>query len=111
MSEEQLTAEELIVKDILISARKIQEFLWGEMNNEAGFEEYKRMLRKRLIKIEQIKLDNPHWKIEMKKRLLQITGISIQMIYKLNTNLLKDGIHPTIETNLANYDKPIKANK
>ncbi len=98
-----LKEEEEIIKDVIISARKIQEFLWGDMNDGAGFEEYKRMLRKRLSKIEKIDLSNPHWKIELKKRLLQITGISVQMIYKLTNNLLKDGIHPSLPSNLSEY--------
>lgn len=100
MNYDRLNQEEQIMKDIILSARKIQEFLWGEMNAEIGLEEYKRMLRKRLIKIEEIKTENPHWRIEFKKRLLQITAISVRIIYKLNNDSLKDGIHPYLQSNL-----------
>ncbi len=105
--EDQFTNEELIVKDIILSARKVQEFLWGEMNSRAGLEEYKRMLRKRLVKIEEIETSNPHWEIELKKRLLQISGISVQLIYKLNKHLLKDGVHPYLSSNLNDYQDKV----
>ena len=102
------TNEEMIIGEVIVSARKIQEFLWKNMNNEAGLEEYKRMLRKRLSKIENINTDNPHWEIELKKRLLQIAAISVQVINKLNTKDLKDGVHPSLPSNLPQYNTKVK---
>lgn len=47
---ETLKTEEEVIKEAIIAARKVQEFLWSDMNNEAGLEEFKRMFRKRLKK-------------------------------------------------------------
>lgn len=107
MEQNRLAQEELTMIDILKSARKIQEFLWSDMNDKAGIEEFKRMLRKRLAKIEEIQIGNPHWKIEFKKRLLQMATVSVQIIYKLDNNLLKEGIHPYLQTNLSEYAEKV----
>lgn len=102
-----MTEKETIL-EVIEAARTIQEFLWGEMNDGAGLEEFKRMFRKRLAKIDEITTDNPHWKIELKKRLLQTAAIAVNMITKLDNNELNfDGIHPTLPSNLSNYDKPL----
>lgn len=104
-----MNAEEQNMIEVIKAARTIQEFLWSEMNKSCGLEEFKRMLRKRLSKIEEIKISNPHWKIELKKRLLQIAAISVNLITKLDNNELNyKGIHPKLPSNLPEFDKPIK---
>ncbi len=105
---DQFTEEEIIIKDLIVSARKIQDFIWGDMNKEAGLEEYKRIFRKRLIKVEEIETTNPHWEREMKKRLLQVAAMSVNMIYRLNKHDVTDGIHPTLPSNLPEYSKVTK---
>jgi len=102
--------EELIIIDIIKSARKIQDFIWGDMNKEAGLEEYKRIFRKRLVNMEEIKTTNPHWEREMKKRLLQVAAMSVNMIYRLNQHDVTEGIHPTLPSNLDDYAKKIEDN-
>jgi len=97
------------IKEVLEAARIIQEFLWGEMNDDAGLEEFKRMFRKRVAKIDAIDIDNPHWKIELKKRLLQTAAIAINVITKLDNDEMKHGgIHPTLPSNLTEYAEKIK---
>jgi len=105
----EFTNEEMIIGEVILSARTIQEFLWGDMNAEAGLEEYKRMFRKRLSKIEEIKTTNPHWKVEFKKRLLQIASISVNVINKIDNDTLTDGIHPTLPSNLDEYATKVEA--
>lgn len=105
MEKFRLKEEEKIIKDVIISARNIQEFLWAELNDESGKEELLRMLRKRLVKIESIDLSKPYFKIELKKRLLQLAGICVQTIYKIDQNKFTEGIHPSMPSNLEEYKK------
>lgn len=99
-----LKTEEQTMIETIKAARKIQEFLWKEMNDDCGLEEIKRMFRKRIAKIDEISMDNPHWKVEFKKRLLQVAGIAVNFITKADNDQIKhDGIHPTLKSNLAEY--------
>jgi hypothetical protein len=47
-----LVPEEENIKKVIIAARTIQEFLWSDMHDQIGLEEFKRMYRKRLVKID-----------------------------------------------------------
>lgn len=101
--------EEKELKEAILCARKIQEFLWSDMNAEAGLEEFKRMFYKRLVKLDSVNMANPHWKIELKKRLLQIAAISINMLGKLEDGSLNhSGIHPTLASNLPEFAETLK---
>ena len=75
-----LTDEEEQIKEVIISARKLEEFLWGEYNGQWNIEEWRRMFRKRIQKIDDIDVDNPHAKIEMRKRLLQNAALSVALM-------------------------------
>ena len=85
---------------VLIAARRVQTFLWGLTDHYYGLEEYRRMFRKRWAKIDEIDLRNPHWPIEMKKRLLQNASLCVALVAKLNK------IDPAAVTNLPQYTKP-----
>ena len=61
-----LTAEEEQIKEVIIAARTLEEYLWGEYNGEWNIEEWRRMFRKRLQKIDDIDVNNPHAIIEQK---------------------------------------------
>ncbi len=76
----ELSEEERHLFDAVMSARKIQEFLWGEYNDKWGLEEWKRMFRKRLHKIDDIDAANPHAMIELRKRLLQNTALGVALL-------------------------------
>lgn len=101
-----LKDEEIIMIDIMISARKVQDFLWSDVNINAGLEEFRRMLRKRLAKIEEINPDNPYWTIEMKKRLLQTACICVNLINQLNKRDVPD--KGNVVSNLPQYNKKVK---
>ncbi len=77
---ENLSDEEKYLYEAIMSARKVQEFLWGEYNKEWGIEEWRRMFKKRIVKIDDIKIDNPHAMIELKKRLLQNAALCIALL-------------------------------
>lgn len=101
--------EEKAIAEVIRAARVIQDFLWQDMNAEVGLEEFKRMFRKRVAKIEAIDMKNPHWRVELKKRVLQTAAISVNLIHKIdNDMLLHDGIHPTMPSNLPEFDHPVR---
>lgn len=102
MAEKQLkrargqTQSEEIISKALIAARDVQDFLWGEHNKEWDLEEWKRMFRKRIQKIDDIDPANPHAFIELKKRLLQNAALSIALLQKLEKPI-------NLQSNLENY--------
>ena len=97
--------EEQTIVEVLKAARLIQEFLWADMNNDCGLEEFKRMFRKRVAKIDQINISNPHWRTELKKRVLQTAAISVNLITKLeNGKITFGGTHPFLLSNLPEFE-------
>lgn len=95
------TNEEIYLFESVKSARKVQDFLWGEYNSQWDIEEWKRMFTKRMSKITDIDDKNPHAKIELKKRILQNTALGICMLEKLdNDKIVKDC---KIPSNLPQY--------
>ena len=103
-----LTDEEQYILQVIQAARVIQEFLWADMNIESGLEEFRRMFRKRVAKIEEVTMDNPHWQVELHKRLLQTAAICVNLMAKTASGrLTHDGIHPTMPSNLPEYTSRI----
>jgi hypothetical protein len=104
------TDEEIILIETVKAARTVQQFLWGKYNDKWGIEEWLRMFRKRCAKLEEIKKENPHATIELKKRLLQTAALCVALIGIVN----KEGIpwkqKEKIPTNLPNYKRKIKLN-
>jgi len=72
--------EERALAAAISAARQIQTFLWGEANEKWGLEEWLRMFRKRVSKLEDINRENPHASVELKKRLLQTAALSIALL-------------------------------
>ena len=97
-----LTDEEEQIKEVIIAARTLEEYLWGEYNGEWNIEEWRRMFRKRIQKIDDIDVNNPHAIIEMRKRLMQNAALSVALMKILDT----DGIplkECDIPSNLPQY--------
>jgi hypothetical protein len=86
-----------------MSARKVQEFLWGEYNKKWTLEGWKRMFRKRLAKIDDIETDNPHALIELRKRVLQNTALGIALLSILDSQKIPPKCD--IPSNLPQYQK------
>ena len=80
-----LTDEEEQIKECIIAARTLEEYLWGEYNGKWNIEEWRRMFRKRIQKIDDIDENNPHAIIEMRKRLMQNAALSIALMKILDT--------------------------
>ena len=104
-----LTDEEKQIMEVIIAARKLEEYLWGEYNGQWNIEEWRRMFRKRIQKIDDIDVNNPHAIIEMRKRLVQNAALSVALMKILDTK----GI-PTndcdIPSNLPQYASNIESN-
>lgn len=94
--------EEQQLAEAIVAARKMQEFLWGEYNGQWNIEEWRRMFRKRIQKIDDIDINNPHAKIEMRKRLVQNAALSIALLRIIDEEGIpvKDCIIPS---NLPQY--------
>lgn len=72
-------------------ARKLQNFLWGESDKQnAGkwncqtYNQWMKNLEYRLKCLESVDMSNPSWKVETRKRALQMAGISIAFITAIN---------------------------
>lgn len=61
------------------------------------------MLRKRMAKIEEVRPDNPHYAVELKKRILQMAAVSISLLEQMEARNIPDGIHPFLPRNLPDY--------
>ena len=105
MKEDQLEKEEEILIEVFKSARDVQEFLWGDVNESVGIEEFKRMLRKRLAKIDQLDTTNPYYKIELRKRLLQTACICVNFIRQLEERDLPETTD--VRSNLSDFDEKV----
>jgi hypothetical protein len=79
------TDEEEQIREVIIASRKLEEYLWGEYNGQWNIEEWKRMFRKRIQKIDDIDVNNPHAIIEMRKRITQNAALSIALMKILDT--------------------------
>jgi hypothetical protein len=100
------TEEERAIAGVITAARTIQEFLWGEQNARWDLEEWRRMFRKRVAKLEEVDPRNPHAAVEVKKRLLQAAALAVAMIGRID----REGMPPSscdTPSNLPGYDEPL----
>ncbi len=98
-----MNKDEQYLYDAIIAARKVQDFLWGFANDGGwDFEEWRRVFRKRMIKIDDINPDNPHAVVELRKRLLQNTALSIKLLSVLDIHGMPGG-SSEIPSNLDDY--------
>ena len=79
------TDEEEQIREVIIASRRLEEYLWGEYNGKWNIEEWRRMFRKRIQKIDDIDVDNPHAIIEMRKRVMQNEALSIALMKILDS--------------------------
>ncbi len=84
-NKELFTDEEKQIKEVIIASRKLEEYLWGEYNGQWNIEEWRRMFRKRIQKIDDIDVNNPHAIIKMRKRVMQNAALSIALMKILDT--------------------------
>lgn len=107
---ELFTDEEKQIQEVIIASRKLEEYLWGEYNGQWNIEEWRRMFRKRIQKIDDIDINNPHAIIEMRKRVMQNAALSIALMKILDTKGIP--LHECeIPSNLPEYAINDKTNK
>lgn len=107
---ELFTDEEKQIQEVIIASRKLEEYLWGEYNGQWNIEEWRRMFRKRIQKIDDIDVNNPHAIIEMRKRVMQNAALSIALMKILDTKGIP--LHECeIPSNLPEYAINDKTNK
>jgi len=95
--------EDILIFNVIKSARIVQDFLWGESNGEWGLDEWRRMFRKRVQKIDDIDPDNPHAIVELRKRLLQNAALSIALLAIIDDEKKLAECNPDIVSNLPEY--------
>jgi hypothetical protein len=72
------------IEKVLKAARLLEDYLWGYENKLWGLDEWKLMLRKRLVKIFEIDMEKPHWRVEARKRLVQNIAVSLGLLERLD---------------------------
>lgn len=95
---DEFTNEEQAIAATIRAARTVQDCLWGKHNEKWPLEEWRRMIRKRVAKMDAITMDNPHALIELKKRLLQTAAVAVNLLVRLER-----GIPKNYSTNLGEY--------
>jgi len=104
-----LSKEEKIIVEGVLAARVVQEFLWGHANGAWGLEEWRRMLRKRLAKLEEVNPSNPHAAVELKKRLLQNIACSVALLRLIqDSGVPWEPVGDPPASNLPMFDLPVK---
>jgi hypothetical protein len=100
--------EIVALKEAIRAARQVQTFLWGEANGKWGLEEWLKMFRKRVAKVEAIRRENPHADVELKKRLLQTAALSIALIGIIDRDGIPWDASPSAPpSNLLGADPPL----
>ena len=98
------------IHEAITAARQVQTFLWGEANGAWGLEEWLRMFRKRVAKLEEVRRDNPHAGVELRKQLLQTAALSVALIGVIDRDGVPWEASPEAPpTNLPGYDKPLNS--
>ena len=96
------------VHEAIAAARQVQTFLWGEANGSWGLEEWLRMFRKRVAKLEEVQRENPHAAVELRKRLLQTAALSVALIGIIDRDGVPwDAAPDAPPSNLAEYERKI----
>ena len=104
-----MNREEQLIAKAIVHARAVQDYLWGWANKEWGLEEWRRILRKRVEKLDELDPKNPHYNVELRKRVLQTAAISIALLTEMEKRNIKSGVHPSIPSNLPRYAKKRKS--
>lgn len=83
-------------------ARRIQDFLWGKPGEPTegstanqSWEMWLATIGKRINCLYDIDKKNPSWRVESRKRALQLAGVSIAFICALNTGRISPA--PTVK--------------
>ena len=90
MKNVEFTKDEELIKEALIEARKIQEYIWQELSMlKKPYDplQWAIVFQKRVDKIYDLKLNNTSNKIELRKRVLQQAALSILALRVLDESI------------------------
>jgi hypothetical protein len=85
-----LKKEEKLIKQAIINARNIQDFIWGDdFILKSPFDPIKWgiVFQKRVDKINEININNKNSKVELRKRLLQQAALSILALKIIDSDI------------------------
>jgi len=73
------TIDEQNIEEVLVHARKIQDFLWNRdvRFGKSTLPELVSVLQKRITKMNGIDTKNQAWRVELRKRLLQLSALCV----------------------------------
>ena len=81
MKKTNFTQDEQLIAEAILESRKVQEYLWKGISElrklPYNIKLWEKAFQKRVDKIANIETDNPSYKIELRKRLLQQAALSI----------------------------------
>jgi hypothetical protein len=64
--------------NVLLAARIVQDFLWGEADARGYSDEtWLKILTKRIIKLQELDPKEPHAHVEKRKRVLQVAAVAL----------------------------------
>lgn len=71
-----------------IAARRIQDYLWGgppgRSERPEVWDSYVLACQKRMDKLRELDLENPSWRVEGRKRLLQLATIAVALLERMD---------------------------
>lgn len=84
---DELQSEEVYIQDAILAARKIQNYLWGDLSYgtvPVDVNEWVELFQKRVDKIKEVDLSKRSGMVELRKRVLQQAALSIKMLHTLD---------------------------
>lgn len=80
---------------VAIAARRVQDFLWnrpGErvyMNERFKWDSWMEQIEKRTQRLNRVDPSHMHWRVEAKKRLLQLSALSVAMMEAIDSGAIE----------------------
>lgn len=97
MSEINFTAEEKVITEAILDARKVQEYLWGELSIcDTKSNVWGQVFQKRVDKIMEIDHRSPSARVELRKRVLQQAALSIKLLMMIDSEESLERKYPLI---------------
>lgn len=94
---------------ILLAARRLQDWLWNKPGERVyadvprdPWESWIRNLGKRVARLSKIDAKNPHWRVEARKRLLQLATVAVAFIEAIDAGVAPGDDHHCAEERHAN---------
>lgn len=91
MNETDFEQDEKLIAEGILNARKVQEYIWGRLTagGDGHYDPklWSKMFGKRVDKISELNTNHPHYKVELRKRILQQAALSIRALKILDNEI------------------------